>query len=210
MGELPVTPNKIKMAIQVTGKNLDLGSALQSYVIEKLEKAFEKYGIPGLSGHVFVEKEHGQFSTACTVHLASGLSLQSEGMAGDAHASADEALDRLEKRLRRYKRRLKKHHSSAPRNGTADFAAIDYLIQHDDEHDKDGAEHAPAIVAETETAIHELTVSDAVMELELAERPFLIFKNAGHGRLNVVYRRQDGHIGWIDPGGILAQANRKG
>jgi ribosomal subunit interface protein len=198
------------MAIQVTGKNLDLGSALRSYVVDKLDRAFEKYGIPGLSGHVFIEKEHGRFSTACTVHLASGLSLQSEGMAGDAHASADEALDRLEKRLRRYKRRLKKHHGSTPRDGAADFAAIDYVIRHEDgaEHEAEEVENAPAIVAETETAVHELTVGDAVMELDLAGKPFLIFKNAGHGRLNVVYRREDGHIGWIDPGGILAQGHK--
>lgn len=197
------------MAIQVTGKNLDLGSALRSYVIEKLEKAFEKYGIPGLAGHVFIEKEHGQFSTACTVHLASGLSLQSEGRAGDAHASADEALERLEKRLRRYKRRLKKHHSSPARDGALDFAAIDYVIRQAEEVETEAAEElAPAIVAETQTAVHELTVSDAVMEMDLADKPFLIFKHAGHGRLNVVYRRQDGHIGWIDPGGILAQSDR--
>jgi ribosomal subunit interface protein len=196
------------MAIQVTGKNLNLGSALRSYVTEKLDKAFEKYGSQGLSGNVFVEKEHGQFSTMCTVHLASGLSLQAAGMAGEAHASVDEAMDRLEKQLRRYKRRLKKHHASAARSGDADFAAIDYVIRRDEEPEADEAELAPAIVAETQTTIHELTVGDAVMEMDLADKPFLIFKNAGHGRLNVVYRRQDGHIGWIDPGGILAQADR--
>ncbi len=198
------------MAIQVTGKNLDLGSALRSYVLDKLDKAFEKYGSRGLSGHIFIEKDHGRFATTCTVHLASGLSLQSHGSASEAHPSVDEAMDRLEKRLRRYKRRLKNHHqASAPRNSAADLSAMDYTIRHDDEHDADDAELAPAIVAETPTAIRELSVSDAVMELDLADRPFLIFRNAGHGRLNVVYRREDGHIGWVDPSELSAQADRE-
>jgi len=198
------------MAIQVTGKNLDLGSALRSYVLDKLDKAFEKYGSQGLSGHIFIEKDHGRFATTCTVHLASGLSLQSHGSAGEAHPSVDEAMDRLEKRLRRYKRRLKNHHhAAAPRNSAADVSAIDYTLRHDDGHDADDAELAPAIVAETATAIRELSVGDAVMEMDLADRPFLIFKNAGHGRLNVVYRRDDGHIGWIDPGELSARAGRE-
>src|SRR4029450_6194312 len=100
------------MAIQITGKNLDLGSSLRGYVTERLEKAFDKYGTDGLSGHIFVEKDPGQFMTQCSVHLRSGLSLQSQGRAGEAYASVDEALDRLEKRLRRYKRRLEKTNRS--------------------------------------------------------------------------------------------------
>jgi ribosomal subunit interface protein len=198
------------MAIQVTGKNIDLGSALRSYVLDKLDKAFEKYGSQGLSGHIFIEKEHGRFATTCAVHMASGLSLQSRGSAVEAHPSVDEAMERLEKRLRRYKRRLKNHHpGSAPRNSAADINAIDYTLRQDDEQDADDAELAPAIVAETQTAIRELSVSNAVMEMDLADKPFLIFTNASHGRLNVVYRRDDGHVGWIDPGGIAAQDDRK-
>lgn len=198
------------MAIQVTGKNIDLGSALRSYVLEKLDKAFEKYGSQGLSGHIFIEKEHGRFATTCAVHMASGLSLQSFGSAAEAHPSVDEAMDRLEKRLRRYKRRLKNHHqTSAPRNSAADVNAIDYTLRHDEDDDAEDAELAPAIVAETQTAIHVLSVSNAVMEMDLADKPFLIFTNASHGRLNVVYRREDGHVGWIDPGGISARDGRK-
>ena len=198
------------MAIQVTGKNIDLGSALRSYVLDKLDKAFEKYGSQGLSGHIFIEKEHGRFATTCAVHMASGLSLQSHGSAAEAHPSVDEAMDRLEKRLRRYKRRLKNHHqTSAPRNSAADINAIDYTLRHDEDEDAEDAELAPAIVAETQTAIHDLSVSNAVMEMDLADKPFLIFTNASHGRLNVVYRREDGHVGWIDPGGISAQDGRK-
>jgi ribosomal subunit interface protein len=196
------------MAIQITGKNLDLGSSLRGYVTDRLEKTFDKYGTDGLSGHIFVEKEHGQFMTQCSVHLRSGLSLQSQGRAGEAYASVDEAMDRLEKRLRRYKRRLKNHHGTDRSDG-ADLAAIDYTIRQNEDVDNDEHELAPAIIAETQMAIRELTVGDAVMQMDLAERAFLIFMNASNGRMNVVYRRGDGNIGWIDPGGLLAQQGKR-
>jgi ribosomal subunit interface protein len=191
------------MAIQITGKNIDLGSSLRGYVSDRLEKAFEKYGTDGLSGHIFVEKEHGEFSTQCSVHLRSGLSLQSQGRGLEAYASVDEALDRLEKRLRRYKRRLKNHHGAGRTDGV-DVAAIDYTIRHE-EGEAEEPELAPAIVAETQLVIRELSVGDAVMEMDLAEKLFLVFKNASNERINVVYRRGDGHIGWIDPGGLSGQ-----
>jgi ribosomal subunit interface protein len=195
------------MAIQITGKNIDLGSSLRGYVTDRLEKAFEKYGTDGLSGHIFVEKEHGKFSTQCSVHLRSGLSLQSQGRGLEAYASVDEALERLEKRLRRYKRRLKNHHGGG-RDGGMDVAAIDYTIRHE-ETETEEAELAPAIVAETQMVIRELSVGDAVMEMDLAEKVFLVFKNASNERINVVYRRGDGHIGWIDPGGLSGQHKQR-
>lgn len=200
------------MAIQITGKNIDLGSSLRGYVTDRLEKAFEKYGTDGLSGHIFVEKEHGQFETQCSVHLSSGLSLQSQGRGNEAYASVDEALDRLEKRLRRYKRRLKNHHGAGRDNDNgAGLTAIDYTLRHDEESEVDEAGLAPAIVAETQMVIHELSVGDAVMQMDLAEKSFVIFKNASNGRVNVVYRRGDGHIGWIDPGGLsTGQRERRG
>lgn len=199
------------MAIQVTGKNIDLGTALRDYVNERIEKVLEKYESRGVSAHIFIEKEHGEFETTCTVHLASGLSLQAKGRAGAAHPSADEAFDHLEKRLRRYKRRLRDHHNAAARETVETLNAMDYVLQQsdDDAEETDSREFAPAIVAETQTAIHELSVGDAVMAMDLADRPFFIFKNASHGRVNIVYRRDDGHIGWIDPGGISAQVDQK-
>ncbi len=195
------------MAIQVTGKNIDLGSALRGYILEKLERAVEKYGSKGLSANVFIEKEHGQFLTTCTVHLVSGLSLQSSGAADEAHPSVDEAMDRLEKRLRRYKRRLKNHHvDSTAKAESVSPNAVDYVIRQTEDETEE-IELAPAIVAETQVTIHELSVGDAVMAMDLADKAFLIFKNASHGRLNVVYRRDDGHIGWIDPGGASGHSN---
>jgi ribosomal subunit interface protein len=200
------------MAIQITGKNIDLGSSLRSYVTDRLEKAFEKYGTDGLSGHIFVEKEHGRFATQCSVHLRSGLSLQSQGQGNEAYASVDEALDRLEKRIRRYKRRIKNHHGAGrDGDGDAELTGIDYTLRQDEEGETDDAELAPAIIAETQMAIRELSVGDAVMQMDLAEKAFVIFKNASNGRINVVYRRGDGHIGWIDPGGLsTGQGQRRG
>ncbi len=197
------------MAIQVTGKNLDLGTALRGYVTERLDKAFERYGREGLSGHVVIEKGHGEFSTTCTVTLRSGLSFQSHGTDIEPHPSVDEAVERLEKRLRRYKRRLKGQQHT-PRSTAADMSAVDYVIRHGEEDEGDDAELAPAIIAETQTAIRELSVGDAVMEMDLADKAFLVFKNASNGRLNVVYKRDDGNIGWVDPGGILGKGNHGG
>ncbi|MBX2805237.1 MAG: ribosome-associated translation inhibitor RaiA [Hyphomicrobiales bacterium] len=198
------------MDIQVTGKHLDLGTALRAYVTERVENLLEKYHSRGTSAHILIEKEHGQFNTTCTVHLTSGLSLQGKGISGEAHASADESFEHLEKRLRRYRRRLKDHHKNASeRSNAVGLSATDYVLhqRHEEEEPEltERLDLAPAIVAETQTAIHELSVSDAVMAMDLANKPFLIFKNAGHGHLNVVYRRDDGHIGWIDPSGTKAQ-----
>jgi ribosomal subunit interface protein len=200
------------MAIQVTGKNIDLGSALRNYVTERVERVLDKYDSRGVSAHIFIEKDHGQFNTTCTVHLASGLSLQAKGEAIDAHPCVDEAVEHLEKRLRRYKRRLRDHsQAAAAKADEVMLNAMDYVIRHShEEEEPDERQLAPAIVAESQTAIRELSVGDAVMAMDLADRSFFIFKNASHGRVNVVYRRDDGHIGWIDPGGVSAQLDRKG
>ena len=200
------------MTIQVTGKNIDLGAALRSYVTENIERALEKYDGRGGSAQIFIVKERGQFTTTSTVHLASGLSLQAKGMAADAHPSVDESIEHLEKRLRRYKRRLKDHHQNASvKSDVVPMSAVDYVIRHtDEEEEAEETENAPVIVAETQTTIPELSVGDAVMAMDLADKPFLIFTNASHGRLNIVYRRDDGHIGWVDPGGETTQTDRGG
>jgi ribosomal subunit interface protein len=186
------------MTLQVTGKNLDIGEALRTYVTDRVEQTIDKYVGNSMSGHVRIEKERTQFRTDCSIQLRSGLALQSHGEAQDAYASADLALERLEKRLRRYRRRLKKHHGPARQDATF---APDYVIEADAEVAPEGEDN-PVIVAETETEIHELAVSDAVMEMDLSQKALLVFRNASHGRLNVVYRRSDGNIGWIDPGDL--------
>lgn len=190
------------MTLQVTGKNLDVGEALRSYAVEKIEQTLDKYVGGGLSGHVRIEKNRGTFRTDCSIQLRSGLVLQAHGEASEAYASADLAMERLDKRLRRHKRRLKSHHG-ATAAAAAQTQAPDYVIRageqdEDEEEEPEGAN--PVIIAETRTVISELAVSDAVMQMDLSDAPFVVFRNAGHGRINVVYRRSDGNIGWIDPG----------
>lgn len=190
------------MTVQVTGKNLDVGDALRSYVVERIENTLDKYVGSSLSGHVRIEKEHRTFRTDCSIQLRSGLSLQSSGEATDAYASADLALERLDKRLRRYQRRLKKHHSQAPVPAADELTQIPaYVIQGGEEELDEEEGDNPVIIAETQMVLHDLPVSDAVMQMDLSDEQFVVFRNASHGRVNVVYRRPDGNIGWIDPGG---------
>lgn len=192
------------MTLQVTGKNLDVGETLRAYIVERIENTLDKYFGKGQSGHVRIEKERSAFRTDCSIQLSSGLSLQSRGEATDAYASADQALERLDKRLRRYKRRLKRHHGPAT-TAELDMQAPYYVIDAGEEEQEEQVDGNPVIVAETQTVIRELPVSDAVMQLDLSEAPFIVFRNASHGRVNVVYRRPDGNVGWIDPGGELTK-----
>lgn len=194
------------MALQVTGKNLDIGEALRTYVSDRIETIVDKFTGQAPSGHVRIEKAHGAFLTGCTIQLRSGLSLEARGEAGDAYASFDQTLGRLEKRLRRYRRRIKKHRGPAegkPRDTEAPY----YVIQSAEDEESEPEGDNPVVVAETQTVIRELSVSDAVMQLDMAEHPLLVFLNASHGRINIVYRRGDGNIGWIDPGGPLPRTN---
>jgi ribosomal subunit interface protein len=183
------------MTIQVTGKNLDVGEALRGYVQERVAQTVEKYIGTSPAGHVRIEKEHGEFRTNCTLHLWQGMSLEAHGVGKDAYQSADLACERLEKRVRRYKRRLKRHGGGEPRNETT---AASYVLQSPQEGQEDSDEGNPIIIAEAETVVHEMAVADAVMQMDLSDRPFVLFRNASHGEINVVYRRDDGNIGWID------------
>jgi ribosome-associated translation inhibitor RaiA len=158
----------------------------------------------GYSGHVTVGKEGFGFRTECTIHLDSGITLQAEGRAADAYASADQAAIRVEKRLRRYHRRLKGRPAvradGVPSELAPDIEAPSYVIAAPEHDDSDGTEAFNAvIIAESTTALKQLSVSEAVMELDMTGARVVVFRHAGHGRVNVVYRRPDGHIGWIDP-----------
>ena len=184
------------MTIQVTGKNLDVGEALRGYVQDRVVHTVEKYVGRPPTGHVRIEKEHGEFRTNCTIHLWQGMSLEAHGTAPDAYKSADLACERLEKRVRRYTRKVKRHSGGhTPRKETP---AASYVLQSPPEGQEESDEDNPIIVAEAETVVHEMAVSDAVMQMDLSDRPFVVFRNASHGEINVVYRRDDGNIGWID------------
>ncbi|MGW8205946.1 MAG: ribosome hibernation-promoting factor, HPF/YfiA family [Hyphomicrobiaceae bacterium] len=189
------------MTIQVTGKNVDAGEAYKTYILDKISIVLEKYIGPEISGHVRLEKDKVGFRTNCSIRLRTGLQVEAHGDGADAYGSADSAVERLEKRIRRYKRRLKSHHIGRD-NSTfgAEQLARDYTVRVSEEEDETEtpAEH-PMIIAEAERGIRVLTVSAAVMQLDLSENQFLVFRNAAHGGLNVVYRRRDGNVGWIDP-----------
>ncbi|MBU2582391.1 MAG: ribosome-associated translation inhibitor RaiA [Alphaproteobacteria bacterium] len=191
------------MTLQVTGKNVDAGDAYKTYIMDKISTVLEKYIGPEIGGHVRLEKERSLFRTDCSIRLRTGLLVESHGTGGDAYASADAAVERLEKRVRRYKRRLKDHHHGR-QNGAAlpaELPARDYVLQvtDDEGEEQEKTDHHPMIIAETERGIRELTVGEAVMHLDLGESQFLIFRNAGNGGINVVYRRPDGNVGWVDP-----------
>jgi ribosomal subunit interface protein len=194
------------MTIQVTGKNLDVGEALRGYVQERVAHAVEKYIGRQPQGHVRIEKEHGEFRTNCTIHLWQGMSLEAHGVAPDAYQSADRACERLEKRVRRYTRKVKQRGGAqAPRQETQ---ARDYVLQSPPDTQEESDEDNPIVIAEAEAVVHEMAVSDAVMQMDISDRPFLLFRNASHGEINVVYRRDDGNIGWIDPAAKKARTRR--
>ncbi|MEM6383093.1 MAG: ribosome-associated translation inhibitor RaiA [Pseudomonadota bacterium] len=186
------------MSLRITGKNMDIGQALRGHVDEKLEEALEKYFAGGYSGHVTMEREGAGFRTDCTIHLDSGVILHATGFHIDPHQSADQASARIEKRLRRYKRRLKDHQNDkSERQMMAEASYVTFAMP--DENEEPGEDFAPTVVAETQTKMKTLTVASAVLDLDFTGAPLVLFKNAGSGRVNVVYRRNDGNIGWIDP-----------
>ncbi len=191
------------MPFRVSGKNIDIGEALRGRVNQRIAEATAKYFDGGYSGHVTIGKDGFGFRTECVIHLDSGIVLEAEATAGDAYSSADQAAERIEKRLRRYKSRLQDH-QTRPTDGYAidqnAVAAPSYVIaapEHDT--DEEITEFNPVIIAESTTTLKRMSVSDAVMQLDMTGTAVIVFRHAGHGRVNLVYRRADGHIGWIDP-----------
>src|SRR5579884_214451 len=187
------------MSFRISGKNLDIGEALRERISGRIAEAVAKYFDGGYSGHLTLARDGFGFRAECAIHLDSKITLHAEGMAPDAYASADQAALRIEKRLRRYHRRLKDHRSERIEDrGTLD--ATSYIIaapEADDEGEIDG--FTPVIIAESTTTLKQLSVSDAVTELDMTGAPVIVFRHAAHGGINVVYRRADGHFGWIDP-----------
>jgi ribosomal subunit interface protein len=198
------------MRIQVSGKHVAVGEALRGRITDDLAGGVGKYFERGGDAEVVVSRDGHAFRVDCTVVLATGQPLQSHGLAGDAHAAFSQALSKIETRIRRYKRRLKSHTTAATAKA-AETASL-YVLRGDDADDEDWDESAsnepPAamIIAETEAPLKTMTVSMAVMDLDLTESQAIVFRNAAHGGLSVVYRRVDGNIGWVDPQRTKRQA----
>jgi len=194
------------LQVHVSGKHVDVGEALRSRVTDEISSSISKYFERGGEADVVVTREGHAFRVDCSVTLASGQLLNSHGMGGDAHSAFGAALHKIETRVRRYKRRLKSHSDAATAKMQETLAhyvlrAPDDEVDGWDESHENDAHGPPAamVIAETESALRTMTVSMAVMELDLTEAHTIVFRNAAHGGLSVVYRRPDGNIGWIDP-----------
>ena len=194
------------MQISVSGKNMDTGAAFQSHAEDALNGVVNKYFDRAISGHVTLEKADSGFRVKTRVALSRRVDLEATGFAHDAHAALEAAIEHAEKRLRRHKRRLKNHRGSITQVEADEvlaapmlvYASVDQLPEDTGESEAD----MPAVVAELAYDIEMLTVEQAVMKLDLSEAPMLMFRNAAHLGLNVVHRREDGSIGWIDPRGM--------
>jgi len=195
------------MQVQVTGKQVDVGEALRARVADELSGSIGKFFDRGGGADVVVSREGHAFKVDCAVTLASGQQLTTHGLGGDAYMAVGAAVAKMEKRIRRYNRRLKDHHlqALAKQQETAAYFVLQPTDFEEDEAEGGldgesmGAFPEPMIIAETETPIRTMTVSMAVMQLDLTEAQAIVFRNAAHDGLSVVYRRADGNIGWIDP-----------
>ena len=191
------------MTLRVSGKNLAIGESLREHVLTKVAAVIGRYFDGQVTGHVVISPEASWFRSDCSLHLSSGMNLQAEGKAQEPYASFDQAADRIERRLRRYNKRLKERHASAEEGLEAADATrtmvASYTIEAPDDEAEESQDYSPVIVAEGSAVLKSLSVASAVAELDLTGAPVVVFKHAGSARLNVVYRRGDGAIGWIDP-----------
>lgn len=187
------------MRYQITGKQIDIGEALQTYVKDELGEAVSKYAERPTDAQVVFSKSGTEFLCEATVHLSTGLTVQAKGHDFEIYPAFDKCAAKMEKQLRRYKRRLKDHHKVRAQPVEA-VGAAQYVIAGGGETEAEEPESLqPVIIAETQTRIPSISVGEAVMQMELLEAPLLVFRNEGTDGVNVVYRRDDGNIGWIEP-----------
>lgn len=187
------------MQIQIASKGIDVSTALRERISDRLEEMMDKYIHQEGDAQVSISREGTGFRTLCSVHLPTGASMEGKGEAQDGYASADEALEHVEKRLRRYSRRLKDHNAEAKAAAFSMFILENPVSDEYEDQDGGGAGD-PIVIAEKPGKVKTMTPSMAALELGLADTGVVIFNNARHGGLNVVFKRSDGNIGWIDPG----------
>lgn len=195
------------MLIQIVSKNIDVSPALHARINERFDEMMDKYIHREGEAHVSVSREGTGFRTVCSVHLPSGATMEATGNAAEAYGATDEALEHMEKRLRRYKRRLKDHQADHKIQAKAEAFNMFIMKNPVDDSDLDSedtsaaAPQEPMIISEASQPIRTMTPGMAALELGLADNGVVIFNNAKHGRMNVVFKRPDGNIGWIDPKG---------
>lgn len=185
------------MQLSVKGKQIDVGDALREHVQTQLKDIVGKYFGGTLDANVTFSRDAHLFRADITVHAGRGIVLQSNASSSEPYPAFDMAAERIAGRLRRYKTRIKDHHQEASREEA--LMAQSFILNADDNNSKEEANDNPVVVAEMTTPIETLTVSEAVMRLDLGDLPALMFRSRAHGGFNMIYRRADGHIGWIDP-----------
>ena len=192
------------MQLTVTGKQVDVGGALRRHVETSLDALLGKYCRTAIEAHAVFAREAHLIRTDLSLHIGRGIMIKSGATASDYYPAFDAAAERLAKQLRRYKRRLRDHHARL-RNQAEDLETARAFVlapvdeEAEPETPRDGDATAPVVIAEMSTELPRLTVGEAVMRLDLADAPVLLFRNRSHGELNVIYRRGDGNVGWIDP-----------
>lgn len=186
------------MRYQISGKQIDIGEALQTHVRTEIGELVEKYAGRPTEAQVVFSKTGNEFACETVIHLSTGLTVQATGRAHEIYAAFESCAEKMDKQLRRYKRRLKDHHKDRVQPVELSDAGS-YILAPAEEDESSGADANPVIVAEMQAKIPSLSVGDAVMQMELAHAPVLVFRNEKHNRINVVYQRDDGNVGWIDP-----------
>ncbi len=184
------------MQLSVKGKQIDVGDALRQHVEGQLQEIVGKFFGESLDAQVTFSREAHLFRADIMVHAGRGILLQSNASAAEPYPAFDTAAARIGHRLRRYKSRLKNHHHENPKEEA--LMAQAFVLHAEDETAKEEANDNPVVVAEMTTPIETLTVSEAVMRLDLGDLPALMFRSRAHGGFNMIYRRPDGHIGWVD------------
>ncbi|MGT2502918.1 ribosome hibernation-promoting factor, HPF/YfiA family [Bradyrhizobium guangxiense] len=195
------------MTLRISGKSISVGEVLRGRVADRTDEVLRKYFDGNYSGHITLSKDGFGFRTDCALHLDSGITLEADSNAPDAYASADQALLMIEKRLRRYKNRLKDRSARKAHVASEAMAALDataYVLEAPGEGEEEVTDYSPVIIAEQTSSLRQLSVSEAVMELDLSGAPCLVFQHGSSGRVNIIYRRADGNVGWIDPPGAKA------
>ena len=187
----------MNMQLSVTGKQIDIGQSLRLHVEDGMQASIAKYFSNAVDAQVVLSRDASQIHTEISVHIGKGIVIHAQSTDADPYRAFDLATEHMSKRLRRYKRRLRDHHRDTKH--TEALAAQQFILAGDEGADDAGAD--PVIVAEMEAEVASLTVSEAVMRLDLANQSALMFRNSAHGGLNMLYRRADGNIGWVDPRG---------
>ena len=187
------------MHYQITGKQIDVGQALQTHVETELSEILDKYAGRPTDANIVFSKSGHEYVCETTVHLSTGLTAQAKNHATEIYAAFDGCSEKMDKQLRRYKRRLKDHHKERSQPVELSDAGSYILASTDDSDDVQNDAASGMIVAEMEMKIQSLSVGEAVMQMELADKQMLVFRNEKHSGINVVFRRDDGNIGWVDP-----------